>query len=984
LLLILEFSYTKSHLRFLKVDKAKRRQYSELMEITPAVLARNFGRLLPSNFLHLLFSDQDPQVFSYADCYGRAAYFNRVFRKRTVPGKRVAILLEHSLDLYASFLGALLGGFVPAIFPPPSPKIAASDYISILENLIHDTAPAVVLVEARNAFLMTGLRGTQIVVPESGVFDGTAIEIAHPIKPTDTAFLQYSSGTTGRRKGVAISHQALLWQVNTYAEVLGINSQDKFISWLPLYHDMGLIACFLLPFLRGNPLVALSPFDWVKKPLKLLEAIDSYRPQWCWLPNFAFCFLARSKRPGSNWDLGSIRGWINCSEPITPDSIERFCAAFATNGVRQETVLGCYAMAETVFAIAQQRPNAGGPNVVSVRGNSFAPGAVLECAVEGQSESRKFVSSGTLLSETEVRIVDETGEARCEDRVLGEIIVRSPSLFSGYDNVTNLSTPSLRTGFLPTGDLGFMLNGHLFVVGRKKELIIVQGKNILPHDVENAVNDVEGVIPGRCVAFGAFDANEGTERLVVVAETHQNNSEARLTLLEHIRHAVLVAADVAAADVCLVEHMWLVKSTSGKISRSKNRERYLEMLSARRSTAPSRTGQTQLIVGKTEIQLAVDRLVRAQLPALIDADLKKVRLISDGWIDSLGVAEMITRIEMDLGLTFDLREVANLQVFDSVTSIAALVELHYLRSSAVKEARIELRQMDEIRSVKTRIYRESSRDFDLLVLGSSRCFMLHSSVAKRFGFKSFNFSVDSGRTEDFYCMLRLVLEQNRIKPRWVFVGLDLETFSDQARVEPSLYACPDLAKYIDVSPTPTAAISLDTRQDELWQVFRRGINETVDYGFAKNTGDIVWRFFQPDAPPVKIADGNDRNAVYFRRMEEFTKLSFARLRWLDEIGRLCHEHGISWLLFLSTAHEALLKFLVERTTYQQRLNELTERIHQSPFAPNAFFDLSNVSSFEGDPHDFQNGAHIASYNGRRVFSFLLKQAAQIDRGRPES
>lgn len=950
------------------------------MNLVPDILTRNLERPLPSDFLRLLFSDQEPQVFTYQDCFRRAAYFGRVFQQTAgadARGARVAILLDHSLDLYASFLGALLAGFVPSIFPPPSPKMAAADYLRILDHLVQDTVPALVLLDRRHAQLAANLRHTQTVVPETGAFEARPVALRPGIQPADTAFLQYSSGTTGRRKGVAISHQALLWQVENYANRLCLQPQDKFVSWLPLYHDMGLIACFLLPFLRGNALVAMSPFDWVKRPMLLLEAVDAYHPQWCWMPNFAFSFLAKAKSAGTQWDLGSLRGWINCSEPITAESIERFTAAFAGHGVRRETVLGCYAMAETVFAVTQQFPGAAGCRLAAIQGDSFAKGGPLKEAAPDERGARTFASSGTPMPETEIRIVDESGQSHTRELVLGEISVRSPGLFSGYDNAATVSSP-LQHGHFLTGDLGFLMGGELFVAGRKKDLIIVQGKNILPHDVENAVGSVENIIPGRCVAFGVFDAGEGTERIVVVAETREANPAERLSLTEKIRRAVLLAADVPASDVLLVEPMWLLKSTSGKISRSKNREKYLETLSARPPILQPHRPPTPPTGPASDLRPRLEQIVRTQVPALAQADLDRVRLITDGWVDSLGVAEMITRIEKELDLTFDLREVADLQIFDSFASIVALAERRQARANTAVGHRIELRQLDEIRSIKTRIYRESARDFDLLVLGSSRCFVLHTETASQFGFKAFNFSVDAGRPEDFYCMLRLFLDQNQVKPRWIFMGLDLETISEQAPVEPSLYACPDLAKYLNLAPPQTPTAALNTRQDELWQVFRRGINETLEYGFAKGTGNIVWRDFRPDSPPMKIDDGNNRNAVYFRRMEGFSRLAPARLQVLDEFGRVCRAHGINWLAFLSTAHECLFQFLAANTSYLQRSEELAARIRQSPFPPAAYFDLSGAASFGGDPQDFMNGAHIAFHNGRLLFEFLLKQARQLE------
>lgn len=946
------------------------------LETTPGILLGNRSVPLPADFLSLLSADGRMETFSYASCYDRAVYFAREFARTSAVGSRVAILLDHSLDLYASFLGALLGGFVPAVFPPPSPKLAASDYRQVLENLILDTAPAVVTVEPRYSSLAPILPSIRVLVPEPDAWVEPGFVPVPAGDPNEIAFLQYSSGTSGRRKGVAISHAALLWQVRAYREALGMNRLDRIVSWLPLYHDMGLVACCLLPFLAGHPLVAMSPFDWVKRPLTLLDAIHAHRAQWCWLPNFAFSFLAKSKRARANWDLTSMRGWINCSEPLTAESMEGFLTAFAPHGVRPEKVVGCYAMAETTFAITQARPGADSHRFVRIRGTSFAPESILQPAVANEPGARVLASSGTPLPETEIQILDQAGATHSEEGFFGEIAVRSPSLFSGYDNAAKLCSTGLRDVFFRTGDLGFLMNGHLFVAGRKKDLIIVQGKNILPQDVEEAVSSVEAVIPGRCVAFGVFAPAEGTERLVVLAETREQDRSGRLALVQRIRQTVLLAADVAASDVMLVPHLWLAKSSSGKISRGKNRERYLESLADSREHSGAGAMGREFVGDASGAESMIDRVVRAQAPGLMDADLEQVRLITEGWLDSLGVAGLIVRLEEETGITFDLCEVADLQTFDTISSIRALVDPRRNRSNPTAAGRIQLRHMDEIRAVKTSIYQGSARDFDLIVLGSSRCHFLHAATAAQFGFKSFNFSVDSGKAEDFYCMLRLVLDQNRVTPRWVFVGLDVETFSEAAEIAPSLIGCAALAKYLeDAVPGPTPALSLETRQDEFWQVFRRGINETLGFAFARGTGDFIYQGYDSQAPPLRIADGADRNAVYYRRMEGFPKLSSARLKWLDEIGRLCQERGIRRCYFLSTAHGALIRFLSEHTVFRQRCDELRQAIEKSPFAPDAFHDFSIASSFGGDAEDFINGAHVGPHNARRLFERLLEQTA---------
>ena len=355
---------------------------------------------------------------------------------------------------------------------------------------------------------------------------------------TDDALVQFSSGSTGLQKGVVLTHKGIIAHMNNYGDSLQLTPDDAVVSWLPLYHDMGLIACYLMPLMCGIPFYQMDPFDWLLQPDLLLKAIEEKRPTLCFLPNFAYQVLAHK---GRAHDLNSIRLWINCSEPARFRSHESFLRKFPA--IRPETLTVCYALAENTFAVSQTLPG---------HNNSTR-----------LYQERGVLSCGRPINGAKVKVFSS------EDGQDGEIGVKSPSLFHRFlDN----SRP-LETGYYLTGDLGFVDDqGEIFITGRKKDVIIVNGKNVFPQDIESAVSDIVGVYPGRAVAFGLWDEETGSEDLIVIAERKDGEPTTHLKMA--IQKAVLEEVGIVPKRVEIVEHMSLVKTSSGKLSRSRNKERY--------------------------------------------------------------------------------------------------------------------------------------------------------------------------------------------------------------------------------------------------------------------------------------------------------------------------------------------------------------------------------------------------------------------------
>jgi acyl-CoA synthetase (AMP-forming)/AMP-acid ligase II len=395
--------------------------------------------------------------------------------------------------------------------------------------------------------------------------------------PEEIVLLQHSSGTTGLQKGVALSHQAVLNQLHSYSQSLSLTENDVIVSWLPLYHDMGLIAGFLMPILTGIPLVLMSPFDWVRAPYRLLQSISNYRGTLTWLPNFAYNFCARKIRDRhiEGVDLSCLRAVTNCSEPVRWESHVAFYERLKEYGLKFEALQTSYAMAENVFAVTQSRLGSV-PVVEEIDRQIFMTELVAKAPLDGRP-SIKMMSSGRPLKNVQVNVLDENGK-EVPDRVIGELALRSDCMLTGYFNRLDLTEKAFRNGWYLTGDYGYVSEGEVFVSGRKKDMIIVGGKNLYPQDLEALTYEVPGVHAGRSVAFGVFDEVQGTEEVVIIAEGASDDPDEQQKIADAIRLHVTKNSAIALRYVKVVGPRWILKTSSGKTARSANKEKFLREL----------------------------------------------------------------------------------------------------------------------------------------------------------------------------------------------------------------------------------------------------------------------------------------------------------------------------------------------------------------------------------------------------------------------
>jgi len=505
------------------------------------------------------------RVLTFAEMRDMACAYNAHFRARDLArGSVLAIILTHGPELYGAFLGALMAGLVPTLMPFPTPKQDRQRYWQSHAELFRRSEIRAVLTyreldeEIRRHLDLDCLSLTDDVDPRRR---------DEAVRFNELAVLQHSSGTTALKKGVMLTHKAILTQIDSYARFIGLTRQSRIVSWLPLYHDMGFVACFLAPMILGCEISHLDAFLWSARPTMLLDEIVAFGGEFIWLPNFAFNHIINNIRPTQSWDLSSVRAFINCSEPCKPASFERFAAQPQLHGLKASALQVCYAMAENVFAVTQTRMNET-PRVLSITNASLREGGRAMLAEDGDSSAVRFLSCGRPISGVAVEIAEGA-----EPAAIGEILISGTSLYSGYYRRPEATAERLNNGWHRTGDIGFLWDGELYVAGRVDDLLNIRGKNIYAHEVEDAINALRIAIPGRVVAFSVPNDALGTHDLVVLCETPGGALEGGAK--KQMREAVNAAFGVSLSRLGGVVPGTLIKTTSGKLSRNGNRDLFL-------------------------------------------------------------------------------------------------------------------------------------------------------------------------------------------------------------------------------------------------------------------------------------------------------------------------------------------------------------------------------------------------------------------------
>lgn len=542
-------------------------------------------------WLKLYARDRLTCTLTYAELWKGAGAWAAHLRARGVePGDRVLLLLPTERAFYESYWGILLAGAVPVPAYPPVRLSRMEEYLQALGGLVRGSgARALITSETIRPLVRpvqeAGERTLPFVVPNEVTAGAEVPEVR--VRPDDLGLLQYTSGSTGSQKGVMLTHANLLANLRAIGQGVKLRPGDVAVSWLPLYHDMGLIGLMLGSLYWGITLVALSPIDFLRRPARWLRALSEHRGTVSAGPNFAYSLAARKIRDADlqGVDLSSWRVALCGAEPIHPTTIETFTRRFASHGFRPEAFFPAYGLAENTLAVSfaelGRRPHVEHVNA----GVLEAEGRALR-ARPGDG-SRAIVSVGRALDTVEVAVASDSG-APVPEGTRGEVLVRGPSVMAGYFGNPEATAAALARGWLHTGDLGFLLDGRLYICGRKKDMVIKAGRNYFAEDLEAAAVFLPGVRPGGVAVFAVENEARGTEEVVLVAEIRAG-VESR-GLAEALRARVSEATGCRPDRVVLVAPHTLPKTSSGKIQRFQVRAWYLDGSLALRGGERQTTG----------------------------------------------------------------------------------------------------------------------------------------------------------------------------------------------------------------------------------------------------------------------------------------------------------------------------------------------------------------------------------------------------------
>jgi len=511
-----------------------------------------------------------------AEAAGRVAA--GLAQRGLAPGDRVALMLPTGVSYFETFLGVWLAGGVPVPLYPPARLARAAEHMRRQAGIIADAGAELLVVPSGMRLLAAALGGRGAkrvdVVGAGDLAAAPRRERDLSPRPEAVGLLQYTSGSTGSPKGVMLSHGQLLANIRAMGEALGIGPGDRFASWLPLYHDMGLIGAWLGSLYFGMPLLVMSPLAFLSRPVRWLQAISAHGATISAAPNFAYDLCAERipDEDLAGLDLSRWRFALNGAEPVSAESLDSFCARFTRCGFRRAALMPVYGLAEAAVGLAFPPPGRG-PLVDRIDRARLETAGRAEPAGPPTRRVLRVVSCGRALPGYEIRILAQDASPAAE-RQVGRIVFRGPSATAGYFRNPAETARITVDGWLDTGDLGYMAGGELYVTGRVKDVIIKAGRNLAPQDVEAAAGAVPGIRKGCVAAFGSRDPVTGAERLVVVAETRLAEHAARQAAMRRVASAVSEALGVSIDDIVLAPPHTVLKTSSGKIRRGATRDWY--------------------------------------------------------------------------------------------------------------------------------------------------------------------------------------------------------------------------------------------------------------------------------------------------------------------------------------------------------------------------------------------------------------------------
>ncbi len=563
-------------------------QLRTLPSVPPAREARTLIEVLEwhaaqhPDRLHLTVLQDEATILgslTYTELASRArAVAHGLIARDVAPGDRVALMLPTSIDFFIAFFGILYAGAVPVPIYPPLRLSQLEDHLRRQVGILRNAGARLLITMPEGRRLAGLLRGQlqdlSAVESADDLQGAPGVALPAPAGPDEIALIQYTSGSTGDPKGVVLSHANLLANIRAMGEVMDASSADVFVSWLPLYHDMGLIGAWLGCLHFAAPLYAMSPLSFLVRPESWLWAMHRFRATFSASPNFGFelCLNKVLDAELQGLDLSSLRMVANGAEPVSPQTIRRFVDRFARYGFPAGAMAPVYGLAECSVGLAFP-PLGRAPLIDRVDRDAMSRNGMATPATTNVPKPLEIVACGQPLPGHEIRIIDEAGH-ELGDRCEGQLEFRGPSTTRGYFRNETKTRELIHDGWLDSGDRAYMAGGDVFITGRVKDIIIRAGRHLYPQEIEEAVAAISGVRKGGVAVFSVTDERSGTERVVVLAETRETDPTTRARLQARAHEVTTDVAGTPPDEIVLAPPHSVPKTSSGKIRRSAAKELY--------------------------------------------------------------------------------------------------------------------------------------------------------------------------------------------------------------------------------------------------------------------------------------------------------------------------------------------------------------------------------------------------------------------------
>ena len=928
-----------------------------------ARIARAYGRRTGQPFIKILAPDGRRRSFTYQGFSELAGLVAALLGKRGLcRGGRVLICMPHQTSLFVSMYAVIYRAAVPVVMPPPNPKIRPEDYWEMISRLRRELEPDLIIANDEYLGQFRDSGSTVIPASEIAAVSGSEHSDLHLVPEKETLLIQYSSGTTGLKKGVEISHGALLRQIDAYRQSIDFDESSVVCNWLPMYHDMGLVCCFWLPLLTGARVTQMSNFNWLSNPEIFLSSIQEEGATHVWLPNFALSYMARWYNPARHgvFDLSSLKMITNCSEPVTAAAQDAFLDAFAECGVSIAQLHSSFAMAETTFALTTTRQTA--PQCVF-----DADPASLNIGGRVKPGARRFVSSGIPIPGTRVRISSDL-EPDLPENSFGRIQALSPSLASRYFKDRVVLSSKISDGYFDTGDLGFQRDGHLFVVGRADDMIVAHGENFDPAAIEESLIGLEGVIPGRVAVFGAPVRDSATNDIVVLCESRLTRPTEIRALEGRVKQLILSVFNFLPAILRVQGPGSLVKSSSGKMARSAIRQKFLDSL-LEQKIPPADPAEG--LRGKL-IEFFDHRL------GLSEGQASRGGLLSDGLIDSLGAVEICLYLEEQTGLAVPLPNEVGFDQFESLDSIENLIS----RLDRGEISRRDLRA-DGVDLVdrKIRAIQKTPDRYNCFFLSSSNLKSLQTAALNGEGRNFFNFFHGGASLPDFVAIMGFLSEFASRPIDTVLISLDVERVAGFLDTPAAATVAHDVLRRafetrigaIDRQAYDAFSASRKDRlQDRLLfgdyaEDFVEMSRENGDLRFTRGGVEVEAFEFRPFTLDSDLTGFKMRLNKSMQKPTESLRAMFSGLRGATE--------GVAHRLvfILPPYHPDCFSVISANPEYRAETRRVLEAIEAVFDGKAEILDHRDISGFGGDPVDFRDSTHAGPSNANLLAGVLREQ-----------